>query len=134
VFGDPRIQDVLVGVQSGNDRVLRAMRRPYEVREVRRVLVNLRELGCRVGVHLIAGFPTETEEEWNDSLQLVRDAGVGFGFLFGYSDMPGTRSSEMVPKVPNIEERMERARKILEDWRFRVSELFRGKVGFSRPR
>ncbi len=83
--------------QSGNTRVLELMNRTY-TREwyMERIDAIRRILGeeCGISQDMIAGFCTETEEEHRDTLSLMEYANFDFGFMFAYSERPGTLAAK----------------------------------------
>lgn len=83
--------------QSGNTRVLELMNRTY-TREwyMERIDAIRRILGdeCGISQDMIAGFCTETEEEHRDTLSLMEYAKFDFGFMFAYSERPGTLAAK----------------------------------------
>ncbi len=103
--------------QSGSDRILRAMNRPYLAERIRRLAGALR--GARSGMTLstdvIVGFPGETEEDFARTEALFRELGFEHGFLFKYSARPGTPGFALGDPVPaDIKEaRLARLQEIL---------------------
>jgi tRNA-2-methylthio-N6-dimethylallyladenosine synthase len=91
--------------QSGSDRVLEAMRRRYGRAEYLGVVAALRAARPDIAItsDLIVGFPGETEADFQDTLDLVAEAGLVDSFSFKYSARPGTaaaeRSDEVAPEV-----------------------------------
>lgn len=79
-------------VQSGSDRVLKAMNRLHTREEYFRLIDNIRKIipDCGISQDMIAGFPTETEEDHQDTLSLMEYVKYDFGFMFSYSERPGT--------------------------------------------
>ncbi|MBR5731348.1 MAG: tRNA (N(6)-L-threonylcarbamoyladenosine(37)-C(2))-methylthiotransferase MtaB [Firmicutes bacterium] len=92
---------VHLSVQSGSDAVIASMNRHYSRADYLDMVRILKELDPQYGVttDIIAGFPGETEEDFKDSLRLVREAGFLHVHAFPYSDRPGTPASKM-EKVP----------------------------------
>ena len=84
-----------VPLQSGSDRVLLRMRRPYTARQYRERLELLAAEvpGIRLGADVIAGFPGETFEDFEDTVLLVRDTPLSYLHAFPYSPRPGTESA-----------------------------------------
>ncbi len=84
-------------VQSGSTRVLGAMRRGYNREDYLRVIDSLRERvpGIRLGTDVIVGFPTETDQEFDESLSLLREVRFDTVYAFVYSPRAGTRAAEM---------------------------------------
>jgi tRNA-2-methylthio-N6-dimethylallyladenosine synthase len=79
-------------VQSGSDRILKAMNRLHTREEYFTLIDNIREIipNCAISQDMIAGFPTETEEDHNDTLSLLDYVKYNFGYMFTYSERPGT--------------------------------------------
>jgi len=86
-------KNIHLPAQSGNNRILELMNRTY-TREwyLDRVAAIRRILGedCGISHDLIAGFCTETEEEHKDTLSLMEEVQYDFGYMFAYSERPGT--------------------------------------------
>ena len=79
-------------VQSGSDRILKAMNRLHTRQEYFTLIDNIREIipGCAISQDMIAGFPTETEADHQDTLSLMEYVKYNFGYMFTYSERPGT--------------------------------------------
>ena len=79
-------------VQSGSDRILKKMNRLHTRAEYFELIDNIRKIipDCAVSQDMIAGFPTETEEDHQDTLSLMDYVKYDFGFMFAYSERPGT--------------------------------------------
>ncbi|RNC85162.1 MAG: tRNA (N6-isopentenyl adenosine(37)-C2)-methylthiotransferase MiaB [Winogradskyella sp.] len=79
-------------VQSGNNRILKEMNRLHTREEYFELIDNIRRVIPEVAISqdMIAGFPTETEEEHQDTLSLMEYVKYDFGFMFAYSERPGT--------------------------------------------
>ncbi|NBC57452.1 MAG: tRNA (N6-isopentenyl adenosine(37)-C2)-methylthiotransferase MiaB [Bacteroidetes bacterium] len=79
-------------VQSGSDRILKAMNRLHTRKEYIQLIDNIRKIipDCGISQDMIAGFPTETEEDHQDTLSLMEYVKYDFGFMFAYSERPGT--------------------------------------------
>ncbi len=88
--------------QSGNDRILGLMNRRYTRKKYLEEIAMLREAvpGCAVTTDLIVGFPTETEEEFEDTLSLVHEADFASAFTFIYSPRTGTKAAAMEGQIP----------------------------------
>jgi threonylcarbamoyladenosine tRNA methylthiotransferase MtaB len=103
VAGSPVVAPHLhVPLQSGSDRVLRLMRRPYNVRMYRRLVERLAadipDLG--LGADVIVGHPGETPEDFAATLDLVRELPLSYLHVFSYSDRRGTESTRLPGRVP----------------------------------
>ncbi len=79
-------------VQSGSNRILKAMNRLHTREEYFELIDNIRRIIPDVGISqdMIAGFPTETEEDHQDTLTLMDYVKYDYGFMFAYSERPGT--------------------------------------------
>ncbi|MCC1484005.1 tRNA (N6-isopentenyl adenosine(37)-C2)-methylthiotransferase MiaB [Winogradskyella immobilis] len=79
-------------VQSGSNRILKEMNRQHTREEYFTLIDNIRTLIPDVAISqdMIAGFPTETEEDHQDTLSLMDYVKYDFGFMFAYSERPGT--------------------------------------------
>ena len=99
-------------LQSGSDRVLRAMRRSYRSERFLGILdrVRARIPHAAITTDVIVGFPGETEEDFADTLRVVERARFASAFTFQYSIRPGTPAATMGDQVPKevVQERYER--------------------------
>ncbi len=88
--------------QSGSNRILELMNRRYTREKYLSEIELLRSYipGCPVTTDLIVGFPTETEEDFEETLSLVREAGFASAFTFVYSPRTGTKAAGMEGQIP----------------------------------
>ncbi|WP_274473932.1 tRNA (N6-isopentenyl adenosine(37)-C2)-methylthiotransferase MiaB [Mangrovimonas aestuarii] len=79
-------------VQSGSNRILKEMNRQHTREEYFELIDNIKRLipDCAISQDMITGFPTETEEDHQDTLSLMEYVKYDFGFMFAYSERPGT--------------------------------------------
>lgn len=79
-------------VQSGSTRILKEMNRQHTREEYMKLIDRVREIlpECGISQDLIIGFPTETEEDHQDTLSLMEYVKYDFGFMYKYSERPGT--------------------------------------------
>ena len=95
-----RVHYLYVPLQSGNDRILSLMRRPCDLASLKEKLLAIRRMGgVFLQTSIIVGFPTETRQEFEDTvafLEVVRFSDV---YVHFYSDMPNTESSRMPGKI-----------------------------------
>ena len=109
VAGSPKMaKHFHVPLQSGADRILRLMRRPYTADYYARLVTRLRERvpEAAIGADVMVGFPTETEADYGRTLELVKDAPITYLHVFPYSERPGTASAQLKPEVlQNVMER-----------------------------
>jgi threonylcarbamoyladenosine tRNA methylthiotransferase MtaB len=99
---EPRLMPHLhLSIQAGSDLILKRMKRRHLRADVLAVVARARDLrpGIAFGADLIAGFPTETEEAFAESLALVEDADLTMLHVFPYSERAGTPAARM-PSVP----------------------------------
>ena len=89
-------------VQAGNDEVLRRMNRRYTREQYLKKVRKLREVVPGIGLttDIIVGFPGETEEQFLDTLSIVREVGYDSAFTFIYSPRTGTVAAQMEDQVP----------------------------------
>jgi tRNA-2-methylthio-N6-dimethylallyladenosine synthase len=89
-------------LQSGSDAVLRAMRRAYRREKYLAILDRVRSAmpEAAITTDIIVGFPGETEQDFADTLDLVRQARFAGAFTFQYSIRPGTPAAEMPGQIP----------------------------------
>jgi tRNA-2-methylthio-N6-dimethylallyladenosine synthase len=89
-------------VQAGSDRVLAAMKRGYSVLEYKSIIRKLRAVrpDISIATDFIVGFPTETEEDFNKTMQLIEDIKFDASFSFVYSKRPGTPAADMEDNTP----------------------------------
>lgn len=90
-------------VQSGSDRILKKMNRLHTRAEYFELIDNIRKIlpECAISQDMMTGFPTETEEDHQDTLSLMEYVKYDFGFMFAYSERPGTSAErKMEDDVP----------------------------------
>ena len=85
-------------VQSGSNAVLKKMNRQHTREEYFKLIDSIREIipNCGISHDLIAGFPTETEQDHQDTLDLMDYVKYDFGFMFAYSERPGTLAARKI--------------------------------------
>jgi tRNA-2-methylthio-N6-dimethylallyladenosine synthase len=108
-------EHVHLPAQAGSDRILKAMRRGYTAAEYLGRVRALRAAVPDVSIttDLIAGFPGETDADFEQTLQLAREASFDAAFTFVYSPRPGTAAAELPDQVPP-EQRHERVQRLIE--------------------
>ena len=103
-------------LQHASERMLRAMRRPYDLATYVRLVDRIRCLlpHAAIGTDLIAGFPGETDADADDLAEYLASSPVTHVHVFPYSDRPGTEASDLGPKVHGavVRARTERLRLI----------------------
>jgi len=111
---EPRLMPHLhLSLQSGDDMILKRMKRRHSRADALKLVADVRAVRPDVafGADLIAGFPTETEEMFANTLRLVDEAGLSFLHVFPFSPRPGTPAARM-PALPRkiVTERAQRLR------------------------
>jgi tRNA-2-methylthio-N6-dimethylallyladenosine synthase len=99
-------------LQSGSDRILRAMRRSYRAERYLGIIDRVRAAipHAAITTDLIVGFPGETEEDFQATLDVVERARFATAFTFQYSKRPGTPAAELPDQLPKavVQERYQR--------------------------
>ena len=117
-------------VQSGSDRVLAAMKRGYTALEYKSLVRKLRVARPDIALSsdFIVGFPGETAEDFEKTMQLIDDVGFDASFSFLYSARPGTPAAELVDDTPHEVklERLMRLQQRIEDLAQAVSRSMVG--------
>jgi threonylcarbamoyladenosine tRNA methylthiotransferase MtaB len=116
-------------IQSGNNEVLKVMRRRHSREDVIELCSQIRKNRNQsvIGGDLIVGFPTETDAMFDDSLNLVDDAGLSLIHVFPYSARNGTLAAQMINLPATIIR--ERAAKLKEKANFAKTSLLRTLIG-----
>lgn len=103
-------------VQSGSDRILKLMNRKYtrewymdRVRAIRRIIPD-----CAISTDIFVGYHSETEEDHQMSLSLMREVGYDSAFMFKYSERPGTYASKHLPDDVSEEIKLRRLAEMIE--------------------
>jgi threonylcarbamoyladenosine tRNA methylthiotransferase MtaB len=116
LFNEERmVKHLHLSLQSGSNTVLKRMNRPYNRDEYIAVSEKLKEIDkdFNFTTDIIAGFPGETEIEFEETLSLVKQVGFSHVHTFRYSTRPGTKAAEMENAVPEIV-KTERSRRLIE--------------------
>jgi tRNA-2-methylthio-N6-dimethylallyladenosine synthase len=106
-------------LQSGSDRVLKAMRRSYRQRKYLGILDRVREAlpEAAITTDIIVGFPGEAEEDFLETMHVVRQARFSGAFTFQYSKRPGTPAAVLDDQVPPsvVKDRYDRLVELVND-------------------
>ncbi len=105
-----------IPIQSGSNRMLKLMHRGYTRERALEIVRKLRQVSPEIGVttDLIVGFPGETEEDFEQTMSLVREVEFDNAFVFKYSQRKGTPAEKMPDQVPE-EVKDERHARLLEE-------------------
>ncbi len=121
-----------LSLQSGCDATLKRMRRHYTTAEFAALCARLREMfpDCALTTDVMVGFPGETEEEFQQSLDFVKSIGFAKVHIFAYSRRKGTPAAEAPDQVPAAEKarRSKRMAAVCEEQRIRFEEQQIGKT------
>lgn len=98
---DKKFLYITVPIQSGSNRILNLMQRPYEIEEVVEKIKNIKKnnKNLRINTHVIVGFPGETEEDFNKTKELLETGLFDRVKVFMYNDRPNTVASKMDNKI-----------------------------------
>jgi threonylcarbamoyladenosine tRNA methylthiotransferase MtaB len=118
-----------LSLQHGADLILKRMKRRHSRADAIALADRARRLrpGITFGADLIAGFPTETEAHFAETLALVQDCNLSFLHVFPYSERPGTPAARM-PQLP-VPLRRERAARLREAGAQAAARLFGTRIG-----
>lgn len=96
-----RIQSVVFPIQSGSDRILKLMRRPYTAQATIEALRSVKNTSpsLRIGTHMIVGFPSESDLDFQSTINLLKSSDFDFISCFGYSENEFTDSRKIQEKI-----------------------------------
>ena len=120
-------------VQSGSDKVLKAMNRKHTRDEYINLINNIYDIipDCSISHDMISGFPDESEQDHKDTLTLMESVKYSFGYMFKYSERPGTPAARKLDDNVDEKTKSRRLSEIVELQQrhslFR-SEQFIGKI------
>ncbi|MFL5297146.1 MAG: tRNA (N(6)-L-threonylcarbamoyladenosine(37)-C(2))-methylthiotransferase MtaB [Phenylobacterium sp.] len=102
---EPRLMPYLhLSLQAGDDMILKRMKRRHSRADALKLVAEVRAVrpDTAFGADLIAGFPTETEAMFENTLSLIEDAGLSFLHVFPFSPRPGTPAARMPPVAKSV--------------------------------
>ena len=118
-------------VQAGSDRMLKAMNRGHSAEHYRALIARIRSARPDIALSgdFIVGFPGETNEDFEDTLALVRDISYASAYSFKYSRRPGTPGAAMPKQVaePEKDDRLARLQSLLEEQKQSFNRAQKGK-------
>jgi tRNA-2-methylthio-N6-dimethylallyladenosine synthase len=119
-------------LQSGSDRVLRAMRRSYRQERYLGIIERVRAAmpEAAITTDIIVGFPGETEEDFQATLDVVRAARFSAAFTFQYSKRPGTPAAELPDQVDRavVQDRYERLVALVDEIAWAENQALEGRT------
>jgi len=103
-------------VQSGSDRILKLMNRQHTVAEYKKLIDDIKALIPDIGISqdMITGFPTETEEDHQATLDLMSYVRYDYGFMFYYSERPGTMAERKMDDDIPLETKKRRLQEVID--------------------
>ena len=118
-----------LSLQAGSDLILKRMRRRHSRAEALAVVRRARDVrpGIAIGADLIAGFPTETDALFEDTLRFVQEAALPYLHVFPYSERPGTPAARMPAVAKPL--RKQRAATLRQAGASEASRFFAGQIG-----
>ena len=104
-----------IPLQSGNDKILKLMNRKYEREKFKQIIEKIRKIRPNISIttDVIVGFPNETEEDFKDSLEFIKDLNFSKVHTFPYSKRNGTKAARMEGHIDGLTKK-ERTKKLLE--------------------
>jgi tRNA-2-methylthio-N6-dimethylallyladenosine synthase len=119
-------------VQSGSDRILKRMNRGHGREAYFRIVERLRAVrpDLALSSDFIVGFPGETDQDFEDTLDLIRKVNFAQAYSFKYSERPGTPAAEHKDQVPESvkSERLQRLQTLLNEQQLAFNEAMAGRV------
>ncbi len=117
-----------IPLQSGSPKILKLMKRRYKVEDYKNLVdkLNAAILNAGVGVDVIVGFPGETENDFLDTYNFLKDLDISYLHVFTYSERPGTAAVELPGQVDVFERK--RRNNLLRDLSNRKKNLFYQKM------
>ena len=103
-------------VQSGSNRILKEMNRQHTREDYIDLVKNIRALipECTISQDMICGFPSETEQNHQDTLSLMEEIKYSFGFMYAYSERPGTMAARKLKDDVAFEVKKRRLAEVVE--------------------
>jgi tRNA-2-methylthio-N6-dimethylallyladenosine synthase len=100
--GEKICEHIHLPLQSGSNKILKAMNRHYTVEDYHRLVSLIRETipGVSLTTDLIVGFPGETDRDYDSTIKMVQQVRFDSTFIFRYSVRPGTNAAERTDDVP----------------------------------
>lgn len=118
--------------QSGSSRILKAMNRTYDRAQYLDLVGRIRQAmpDIALSTDLIVGFPGETEEDFLETLSLVKEVGYAQTFTFIYSKRAGTPAAEMIDTTPHevIQERFDRLVNVVQESAYQANQVDVGRT------
>ncbi len=131
IISDNRIcKHLHIPLQHGSDRILNLMNRRYNALQFSQTIEKIFKLypDISVGTDIMVGFPSETEDDFRKTLQLIEKTGFSYLHVFTYSKRPFTKASEMTEQIPeNIKK--QRSNYLIEVGKIKKLEYIKKFIG-----
>ena len=97
-----RIEHISIPIQSGSDKILTLMKRHVSTAEIRTQVKKIKHAAPNIPIatHVMVGFPGETDEDFKQTLELLRELDFSYVCVFSYTDRPDTPAARFPGKVP----------------------------------
>jgi len=98
-----KIKRICSSIQSGSNRILKMMNRYSDIDQIKNAYLKLKNANDEVifGTEYILGFPSETDEEFKQTLDFLKEINFNWIIIHPYSDRSGTKAENFSPKIPN---------------------------------
>lgn len=123
-----------IPLQSGSDKILKSMKRRYKVEDFKsriNTIKNLDSDAC-IGVDVIVGYPSETEEDFIETYEFLKNQDVSYLHVFTYSERENTKAIDFKPVVP-FKERFNRSKLLRELSDQKKAQFYKKSIGGIRP-
>jgi tRNA-2-methylthio-N6-dimethylallyladenosine synthase len=117
-------------MQSGNTDVLSRMNRGYTAEHYYQLITTLRKAIPNIAIttDVIAGFPGETDKQFNDTCEMMKSVHFDFAFMFKYSERSGTKACEFSDSVPE-KIRLERLKRLIDQQTEITTQKYKARIG-----
>lgn len=131
---DVIVDHLHIPLQAGSDKILRLMNRKYDLAYFKQKMEQIREIRPDISLttDIIVGFPSETEEDFQDTLSFVREVQFSKVHVFPYSRRSGTVAADMAEQVPG-DVKKERVRRLLALSKELETEYMKKFIGKTLP-
>ena len=123
-----------IPLQSGSDKILKMMRRKYDVStyasKISKISSTIKD--CTIGVDVMVGFPGESEQDFNDTYNLLHDLPVSYFHVFPFSERENTVAARLKNTVP-LDERYARAKILRKLSKIKFQNILQKNIGLKRP-
>lgn len=112
---DKKFLYITIPIQSGSQKILDKMQRPYQIKDVMRKVKNIKENNpdLMINTHIIVGFPGETDEDFNETIKVLKTGLFDRVKVFKYSQQPGTKAASFPDQISDLV-KGERYKKVLK--------------------